>query len=46
MNLNFKLGSSNDNLNGLNGAYSSFALYNTMLSIPQHQQLEGYLAWK
>ena len=29
-----------------NGAYSSFALYNTVLSTTQRQQLEGYLAWK
>ena len=26
--------------------YSSFVLYNTVLSITQRQQLEGYLAWK
>jgi len=32
--------------NGFYGAYSSFALYNTVLSNAQRQQVEGYLAWK
>ena len=42
-NLTFTLGS---NSNNFYGAYSSFALYNTVLSTTQRQQLEGYLAWK
>ena len=35
MNLNFTLGFFSVNSNGFYGAYSSFALYNTVLSIPQ-----------
>ena len=43
INLAFTLGSFQSSFNG---AYSSFALYNTVLSDTQRQQVEGYLAWK
>ena len=44
--MSFRLGCSSGGTNGFYGAYSSFALYNTVLSDTQRQQLEGYLAWK
>lgn len=44
--LDFYLGCNVGFINKFKGAYSSFALYNTVLSTTQRQQLEGYLAWK
>jgi hypothetical protein len=42
----FFLGNRGDNTSSVNAMYHEVLVFNTNLSVPQRQKVEGYLAWK